>query len=90
VGILPAMSNQDPHRLPGGNMCRYALHRQGQNAYVSARCHAMAARSVTLVLPHRAGLGYRPTERNIPPSPDRPKGLLPALGDRVCTPGEIR
>ena len=71
-------------------MCRYALHRQGQKAHVSTCCHAMAARSVTVVLPHTAGRGYRPTELNICPSTDRPKGLFPAPGDRVCTPGEIR
>ena len=71
-------------------MCRFALHRQGQNSHVAARCHAMAGRGLTLVLPNSAGLGYRPTDLNVSPSTDRRKDFLPARGDRVSTLGEIR
>ena len=71
-------------------MCRFALHRQGQNSHVAARIRAMASRGLTLVLPHTAGMGYRPTDPNASPCTDRAKGFLPALGDRVCTRGEIR
>ena len=66
-------------------MCRFALHGQGQGSHVAARRHAMACRSLTLALPHSAGLGYRPTDVNRAPSTDRRKGLPPALGDRVST-----
>jgi len=71
-------------------MLRFPLHRQGQNSHVCTRCHPMACRSLTLVLPNSAGLGYRPTDLDISPSTDRPKGILPALGERVCTRGETR
>jgi hypothetical protein len=71
-------------------MLRFALHRQGQNSHVSTRCHPMACRSLTRVLPNSAGLGYRPTDLNISASTGRPKGLLPALRDRVSTLGGIR
>ena len=71
-------------------MCRFALDRQSQNSHVAARCRAMAARGSLLVLPHSAGLGYRPTDLNLSPSTDRAKGSLPALGDGVSTLGEIR
>jgi len=69
---------------------RFALHRQGQNSHVSTRRHPMACRGSLLVLPDSAGLGYRPTDLNVSPSTDRPKGFLPALGDRVSTLGETR
>ena len=69
-------------------MCRFALHRQGQNSHVAARCRAMAARGSLLVLPPSAGLGYRPTDLNVQPSTDRRNGSLPALNDRVSTLGE--
>ena len=71
-------------------MCRFALHRQGQSSHVTARCHAMACRGVTLVLPHSAGRGYRPTDLNVSPSTDRRMGLLPARNARVSTQGGIR
>ena len=71
-------------------MLRFALHRQGQNSHVRAHCHAMACRGLTLLLPDRAGLGYRPTDLNVFPSTDRRKDFLPARNDRVCTRGEIR
>jgi len=71
-------------------MCTFALHGQGQTSHVCTRWHAMATRSSTLALPHSARLGYRPKDLNESPSTDRPKGLPPALGDRVSTLGEIR
>jgi len=71
-------------------MLRFALHRQGQNSHVSTRCHGMACRGLPLLLPNSAGLGYRPTDLNVSPSSDRPKGLLPARNDRVSTPLGIR
>ena len=71
-------------------MCRFALGRQGQSSHVAARCRAMACRGSLLVLPHSAGLGYRPTDPNVSPSTDRAKGFLPAGNDRVSTLGEIR
>ena len=70
-------------------MSRFALHRQGQNSHVCTRWHAMACRGLTLVLPYSAGLGYRPTERNVSPGTDRRKGFLPARNDRFLTLGEI-
>jgi len=71
-------------------MLRFALHRQGQSSQVSTRCHAMAFRGLTLVLPSSAGFGYRPTGLNVRPSTDRRKGFLPALKGPVSTLGEIR
>jgi hypothetical protein len=62
VDILPAMNDQDSNRSPEGNVLRFALHRQGQNSQVSARCHGMPCRSSLLVLPNSVGLGYRPTD----------------------------
>jgi len=69
---------------------RFALHRQGQNSQASTRCHGMPCRSLTLVVPYSAGLGYRPTDLNVSSSTDRAKGFLPARNDRVCILGEIR
>jgi len=43
----------------------------------------MARRGSLLVLPSRAGPGYRPTGLNVPTSTDRAKGLLPTLNERV-------
>ena len=54
-------------------MSRFALHRQGQNSHVCTRWHAMACRGSTLVLPHSAGPGHCPTERNVSPGTDRRK-----------------
>ena len=71
-------------------MCRFALDRQGQRSHVAARWRAMAWRGSLLVLPHCAGLGYRPTDLNVSPFTDRAKGFLPAGNDRVSTLGEIR
>ena len=75
-------------------MCRFALHRQGQNSHVCTRWHAMACRgSHNFWSNNRArttGLGYRPTGSNVNPSTDRRKGFLPARSDRVSTVGEIR
>src|SRR5664280_2352869 len=85
LDILPAMNDQDSNRSPGGNVLRFALHRQGQNSQVSTRCHGIACRSSLLVLPNSVGLGYRPTGLNVQPSTDRRKGFLPALNDRVST-----
>ena len=45
VDILPAMNGQDSNRSPGGNVLRFALHRQGQDSQVSTRCHGMPCRS---------------------------------------------
>ena len=42
----------------------------------------MVCHGSLLVLPHSAGLGYRPPELNVQPSTDRRKAFLPALGDR--------
>jgi hypothetical protein len=69
---------------------RFALHRQGQNSHVFTHCQAMPGRGLTLVLPHRAGRGYRPTDLNVSPSTDGRQGLLPALGNRVSALGEVR
>jgi len=66
----------------------FALHRHGQDSHVCTRCHAMAARGLTLVPPNSAGLGYRPTDLNLSPSTDRRRGFLPARNDRVSTLGE--
>jgi hypothetical protein len=71
-------------------MCRFALHRQGENSHVSTRGPAMACRGVTLAPPHRTGLGCRPTETNVSPSTDRWMGSLPAVNGRVPALGEIR
>jgi hypothetical protein len=79
------MNDQDSNRSPEGNVLRFALHRQGQNSQVSARCHAMPCRGSLLVLPNSVGLGYRPTGLNVQPSTDRRNGFLPALNDRVST-----
>jgi hypothetical protein len=48
--ILPAMNDQDSNRSPGGNVLRFALHRQGQNSQVSARCHGIALPRFTQLL----------------------------------------
>ena len=90
LDILPAINDQDSYRSPGGTVSRFALHRQGQSSHVCTRWRAMACRGSLLVLPHRAGLGYRPTERDVSPSTDRRKGFLPALSDGVCTSGDVR
>ena len=87
LDILPAMNDQDSNRSPGGNVLRFALHRQGQNSQVSTRCHAMPCRGSLLVLPNSVGLGYRRAGLNVQPSTDRRKGFLPALHDRVSTLG---
>ena len=75
-------------------MCRFALHRQGQNSHVCTRWHAMACRgSRTYWSNNRArttGLGYHPTASNVQPPTDRLKAFLPARSDRVSTVGEIR
>ena len=71
-------------------MLRFAPHRQGQNSQVATRCHGMPCRGSLLVLPNSVGLGYRPTGLNVQPSTDRQKGFLPALNDRVSTPGVRR
>jgi hypothetical protein len=84
------MNDQDSHRSPGGNVLRFALHRQGQNSQVSTRWHGMPCRGLTLVLPNSAGLGYRPTDLNVQPSTDTRKAFLPARNDRLSTLGEIR
>jgi hypothetical protein len=69
VDILPAMNDQDSNRSPGGNMLRFALHRQGQNSQVSTRCHGIACRgSRNYWSNNRArttGLGYHPTGSNV-------------------------
>ena len=59
VDILPVMNDQDCKLLSGGNVSRFALHRQGQNSQVCPRWHAMACGGLTLVLPNSAGPGYR-------------------------------
>ena len=71
-------------------MLRFALHRQGQGSQVSTRCYGMHCRGLTLVLPHRAGLGWRPTDLNVSASTDRRIGFLLALVDGVSILGEIR
>jgi hypothetical protein len=90
LDILPAMNDQDSNRSPGGNVLRFALHRQGQNSQVSTRCHGKPCRGSLLVLLNGAGFGYRPTRRKLSPSTDRQKGLLPALKDQVSTLGKKR
>jgi hypothetical protein len=68
-------------------VCRFALHRQGQDSQVAARGRAMGWRGSLLVLPNSAGLGYHPTGLNPQPSTDRRKGFLAVRNDRVCTLG---
>src|ERR1035437_2445949 len=87
LDILPAINDQDSNRSPGGNVLRFALHRQGQNSQVSTRCHAMPCRGSLLVLPNSVRLGYRRAGLNVQPSTDRRKGFLPALNDWVSTLG---
>jgi hypothetical protein len=69
---------------------RFALYRQGQSSHVCTHWHAMAWRGSLLVLPSRAGPGYRPTDLNVQPATDRATGLLSARNGRACTRGEIR
>ena len=71
-------------------MFRFALHRQGQYSHVCTRFRGAPCRGSLLVLPHRAGPGYRAMDRNVSPCAHRPKGPLPALGDRILTLGEVR
>ena len=75
-------------------MCRFALHRQGQNPHVCPRWHAMACHGSRAYCSDNCarttGLGYRPTSSNPKPSTDTRKGFLPARSDRVSIPGEIR
>jgi hypothetical protein len=84
------MNDQDSHCHPEANVCRFTLHRQGQNPRSSTRSRAIACRALTLVMPHGAALGYRPTDLGVSPCPDRAKGLLPARHARASTLGEIR
>jgi hypothetical protein len=81
------MNDQDSNRSPGGNVLRFALHRQGQNSQVCTRCHGMPWRSSLQVLPNSVGFGYRPEGLNVQPSTDRRRGFLLALSDRVSTLG---
>jgi hypothetical protein len=73
-------------------MCRFALHRQGQNAQVCSRGRAMACRGSLRVLQLKrdSRFGYRRPELNGQPSTHRRKGFLPALNDRVSTLGVSR
>ena len=71
-------------------MLRFTLDRQGQNSQVCTRCHAMACRGLTPLLPNSAGCGYRPTDLNVCPSTDNRKGFHPARSDRVSPLGESR
>jgi hypothetical protein len=71
-------------------MCRFALHRQGQNSTSARAAHAHGLPRLLLVLPNSAGLGYRPTDLNVSPCTDRRTGFLPGRGDRVFTLGGIR
>jgi hypothetical protein len=66
-------------------VCRFALLRQGQKSHVLPRWHGRPCRGSLLVLPHSAGLGYRPTSLNGSPCTDGRKVVVPALGDRVFT-----
>ena len=83
----PAMSDQDSNRSPGGNVRRFALHRQGHNSQVPARWQASPWRGSLLVPPNSLGPGYRRAGLNATPSTDRRKGFLSALPERVCTLG---
>jgi hypothetical protein len=69
---------------------RFTLHRQGQKPNVFTRCHDVACSGLRLVLPERAGPGYRPTELNVQPAAGRQKVILPARNDRVSTLGEFQ
>ena len=71
-------------------MSRLALHRQCQNSQDWPRWHAVACRSLTLVGPNSAGLGYRRAELNVSPSTDRRMGFLPARSDWFSILGGIR
>jgi len=71
----------------GGNMVRFALHRQGQSSHVCTRCYAMACRGSLLVLQGGVRLGSRPTVRTLPPATDSRQGFLPAPHDQVSTLG---
>jgi hypothetical protein len=70
-------------------MLRSALHGQGQH---SARWHAMGGRGslrVRQLVTHNR-FGYRLPDLNGQPSTDPRKVFLPALNDRVSTPGVSR
>jgi hypothetical protein len=65
-------------------MLRFALHRRGQNSQVSTRCHGKPCRGTAQTV---AGPGHRLSELKVPDPTDNAKGFLPALNDRVSTPG---
>jgi hypothetical protein len=71
-------------------MGRFALHRPGQRSPLWTRWHAMGRRGVTLVLPHRLRLGYRPTALFLQRATDMGKGFPLAPDDRVSSLREIR
>jgi hypothetical protein len=66
-------------------MLRFTLHRQGHDFQVCTGRHGTPDHGFRLVVPHRAGPGYRPILRGLCPSPGPAMGLLPALKNRVCT-----
>ena len=68
-------------------MCRFTLHRQGQDCQVCARGRAMACRGSMGVLQLKKPIrfGYRRPELNVQPSTEARKVFLPARNDRVST-----
>jgi hypothetical protein len=68
-------------------MCRFALHRQGQDCQVCTRGRARGCRGSLRVLElnKHNGFGYRRPELNL--QPPRRKVFLPVRNDRVCTLG---
>jgi hypothetical protein len=73
-------------------MCRFALHRQGQNPQVCTRWPAMACRGSLQVRQRKKHnrFGYRRPELNLQPPAEHRKVFLPARYDRVCTLGASR
>jgi hypothetical protein len=70
-------------------MCRFPLHRQGQDSPVSTPCRG-SGNYWSHSRVRATGLGYRPGGSNVKPANDRRKSLLTARSDRVSALGKIR
>jgi hypothetical protein len=81
---VPAIDDQDCKLLPGGNVSRLALHRQGQDCLVRRR--ARSWRGSMLIDPDSAGPGHRRAGLLVQPSTGRRSGFLAALADRFAQP----
>ena len=73
-------------------MCRFALHRQGQNCQVCTRGRARGCRGSLPViqLKKHNRFGYRRPELNLQPPTEARKGFLPARNHRISTLGANR